>query len=208
MNVVLETTTASEIGLSAQSNGVRSSNSETQKKVSDPRKVDNIIQIFFERHKQYYDVWQKFLLSTSRDSLWNSEVQRIYDWFQELPDLFLEFRREILLAPGTGVPVPSNFDEMIWIEAIYGGRVEIDAKILSQLPEDRKRGMEAGFLLFYGISYPHYRDIFKHALVEVIDTPNKRATVSQLPHWTTDDEWFLSMDSQSVCEWESDCDWF
>lgn len=141
-----------------------STNNGVSQKVSNPWKVDNIIQPFFEKHEQYYHDWQRFLLSTFRDGLWDSEIQRLCDWFQERPELFLEFRREILLQPGVGVPVPYNFDEMICIDAIYGGRVELDAKLLRGASNNLSliRQMKLGFQLFYGISWSYYLDIFKH----------------------------------------------
>lgn len=62
--------------------------------------------------------------------------------------LVLKFRLEVLCKPGNGVPKPSNFDEMLWIEAIYGGRAEIDAKSMSELSEDLRAEMEAPFTRF------------------------------------------------------------
>jgi hypothetical protein len=171
-------------------------------KVFDPWKADDIIQIFFEKHEKYYHEWQRFLLSTYRDGLWHSEIQKIHDWFQERPEVFTEFRREILLQPEVDIPVPYNFDEMICIDAIYGGRVELDANLSRETSDDPCliRHMELGFRLFYGLSWSYYLDVFKHAPTEVIDTLNKRATATQLARLTTEDDWFLSMDSQFVCE--------
>jgi hypothetical protein len=65
--------------------------------------------------------------------------------------------------------------------------------LLSEASDDHilSRRMKLCFNLVYSISYAHYRDIFQDVPEDVIDTLNKRSNVRHLPHWTTDNLWFL-----------------
>lgn len=157
-------------------------------KVSSPYDVNDLLQVFFEKNQKFFYDWIAFRLESSTDI---GAIQRIYDWFKGKPDVLLEFRREVLLFPGVAVPIPYNFDELIWIEAIYGGRIELDVKLLSEVSGDETLSlrMKLGFKKLYGITFDEYLDEFKDAPADVIDILNKRANVTHMYHWTDQHEW-------------------
>lgn len=165
--------------------------SKAPKMISHPRAVDDILQVFFEINYDYYLQWRVFRFTSP--SRWTC-IRRISEWFREHLDILLEFRRLVLLYPGVSVPIPYNFGELVRIEAIYGGRIDLDAKLLSEASDDHilPRRMKLGFNLLYDISYDHYLEIFRHAPADVMDTLNKRADVRLLPHWTTDQRFCTS----------------
>ncbi|KAF3403249.1 hypothetical protein DPV78_003750 [Talaromyces pinophilus] len=119
------------------------------------------------------------------DQLHPAAVNDILQGFFEMNyDYFLKGRIFRLTSPNTGAALPRgsilyNFDELVWIEAIYGGRIDLDAMLLSEASDDHilSRRMKPGFNLLYGISYAHYRDIFQDVPEDVIDTLNKRSNV-------------------------------
>ncbi|EED13269.1 hypothetical protein TSTA_057590 [Talaromyces stipitatus ATCC 10500] len=93
---------------------------------------NDLLHVWFEKHQDFRRQWRLTRLNPLPG---RTEIERINNWFKTRPEIFLEFRKEVLLHPGANIPIPYDFGELVAIEAIYGGRIEIDVKVLMEMSD-------------------------------------------------------------------------